>query len=297
MLGVDFNVTAEFPADDTGHGFDNIGDVLNISPLLLEKYIAAAKTIVTQVMPAQPRIPMEKRYPGSAFVKGKGGPASEGPLALSYYKAAKETLEFETARAGDYQLILDMTANESYVEDVFDYNKCRFTFKLGDKVLHTKELVRQGGRVYHLEFDEALTAGKHEVTVEIEPLSQGKANPQAGCQSGGGHAAGTDGQRALDSAAELRALFHCRGSPRCKGPGRICRQNSRRPSWPAPIAGPSTRRRWTDLVRLCRAHRRQAGANIRGGHFPGDGRHPFFSALLVQRGMDGAGFDRQVSAP
>ena len=174
LLGVDFNVTTEFPADDTGHGFDNIGAVLNISPLLLEKYIAAAKTIITQVMPAQPRIPMEKRYPGLAFGKGKGGVSTEGPLVLSYYKAAKETLQFETAKAGDYQLLLDMTANESYVEDIFDYNKCRFTFKLGDKVLHTKELTRQNGRVYHLEFDEPLAAGKHELTVEIEPLTKEK---------------------------------------------------------------------------------------------------------------------------
>jgi mono/diheme cytochrome c family protein len=173
LLGVDFNVTAEFPADDTGHGFDNIGDVLNISPLLLEKYIAAAKTIVTQAVPTQPRIPAEKRYPGSAFSKEKEV-VVEGPLALSYYTAAKETLEFETAKAGDHRLILDMTANETYVEDVFDYNKCRFTFKLGDKVLHTKELTRQGGRVYHLEFDEALPAGKNEVTVEIEPLTKEK---------------------------------------------------------------------------------------------------------------------------
>jgi cytochrome c5 len=174
LLGVDFNANAEFPADDTGHGFDNIGDVLNISPLLLEKYIAAAKTIISQIVPTQPRIPMEKRYPGLAFGKGKTRVDSEGPLVLSYYKAAQETLEFETATAGDYQLLLDMTANESYVEDVFDYNKCRFTFKLGDKVLHSKELTRQNGRVYHLEFDEALPAGKHEVAVEIEPLTKDK---------------------------------------------------------------------------------------------------------------------------
>src|ERR1700730_17026706 len=57
LLGVDFNATAEFPADDTGHGFDNISDVLTISPLLLEKYIAAAKSIVTQAVPLVPLMP------------------------------------------------------------------------------------------------------------------------------------------------------------------------------------------------------------------------------------------------
>ncbi len=34
-----------FPTDDTGYGFDNIGDVLSLSPLLMEKYIAAARQI------------------------------------------------------------------------------------------------------------------------------------------------------------------------------------------------------------------------------------------------------------
>src|SRR5262249_15066939 len=45
LLGVNFDTSAEFPADDTGHGFDNIADVLTISPLLLEKYVAAARAI------------------------------------------------------------------------------------------------------------------------------------------------------------------------------------------------------------------------------------------------------------
>jgi hypothetical protein len=51
LVGVDFDTTGEFPPDDTGHGFDNIGDVLTLSPLLLEKYLEAAQTIVAQLVP------------------------------------------------------------------------------------------------------------------------------------------------------------------------------------------------------------------------------------------------------
>src|SRR5205814_7927450 len=36
----------EFPADDVGYGFDNIGDVLSFQPILLEKYMAAADKIL-----------------------------------------------------------------------------------------------------------------------------------------------------------------------------------------------------------------------------------------------------------
>ena len=51
LMGVDFQTDEEFPPDDTGYGFDNIGDVLTVSPLLLEKYMQAAETIVSQAVP------------------------------------------------------------------------------------------------------------------------------------------------------------------------------------------------------------------------------------------------------
>lgn len=38
LLGVNFQATKEFPVDDSGDGFDNIGDVLSVSPLLTERY-------------------------------------------------------------------------------------------------------------------------------------------------------------------------------------------------------------------------------------------------------------------
>ncbi len=48
LVGIDFKPAADFPSDDVGHGFDNIADVLSMSPILLEKYLAAAETIVEQ---------------------------------------------------------------------------------------------------------------------------------------------------------------------------------------------------------------------------------------------------------
>ena len=48
LVGIDFRPADEFPADDVGYGFDNIGDVLTLSPLLLERYLDAAEKIVEQ---------------------------------------------------------------------------------------------------------------------------------------------------------------------------------------------------------------------------------------------------------
>src|SRR5690606_23144239 len=43
LLGLDTNPAQDFPSDDVGEGFDNIGDVLSLPPLLLEKYMDAAE--------------------------------------------------------------------------------------------------------------------------------------------------------------------------------------------------------------------------------------------------------------
>ena len=45
LLGVDGHASDDFPQDDSGYGFDNIGDVLSLSPVLMEKYLAAAEKI------------------------------------------------------------------------------------------------------------------------------------------------------------------------------------------------------------------------------------------------------------
>ena len=65
LLGVDFDPTENFPADDVGHGFDNIGDVLTMSPLLMERYFEAAEAIATRVILVEPP-PPSKRYQGGS---------------------------------------------------------------------------------------------------------------------------------------------------------------------------------------------------------------------------------------
>ena len=48
LLGLDveaIDLRAALPADNSGYGFDNIGDVLSVSPLLLENYFTAARLV------------------------------------------------------------------------------------------------------------------------------------------------------------------------------------------------------------------------------------------------------------
>ena len=64
LMGVDFDTQTEFPPDDTGYGFDDIGDVLTLPPMLLEKYVAAAERIVGKAKPLTAGL--SKDAPGDA---------------------------------------------------------------------------------------------------------------------------------------------------------------------------------------------------------------------------------------
>ncbi|MBS0203291.1 MAG: DUF1592 domain-containing protein [Planctomycetes bacterium] len=76
LVGVDFNPAEDFPSDDIGHGFDNIGDVLTLSPVLMERYLAAAETIVNRAIVPNPPKPPE-RWIGGRYLEPAGRGVSE----------------------------------------------------------------------------------------------------------------------------------------------------------------------------------------------------------------------------
>jgi len=176
LMGVEFDTEKEFPPDDAGYGFDNIGDVLTLPPMLLEKYLAAAKTVVTKAVPAVSGVPAEKVITGRSF-KGAAadstnrGPMSANALTLSYYDAATVSNTFKAPFAGRYQLLLDFTANERFVDNQFDYNKCRLVLNADGKELHSHDYTREGGKAFHYEFDQDWKAGDHELVLEAHPLT------------------------------------------------------------------------------------------------------------------------------
>jgi mono/diheme cytochrome c family protein len=70
LVGINFKPADDFPSDDVGHGFDNIGDVLSIPPILLEKYLNAAEAIVDRVFKdpaARNQIVQHERLFGEAY--------------------------------------------------------------------------------------------------------------------------------------------------------------------------------------------------------------------------------------
>ena len=57
LLGVDTNPAKDFPQDDSGYGFDNIGAVLSLSPVLMEQYLASAEKVVQLALFGPGKVP------------------------------------------------------------------------------------------------------------------------------------------------------------------------------------------------------------------------------------------------
>jgi len=70
LLGVDFEPAAAFPIDDSGYGFDTIGDVLSLSPLLMEKYLDAAEDVSERAIELDLKRIEEDDKSGYIFVCG-----------------------------------------------------------------------------------------------------------------------------------------------------------------------------------------------------------------------------------
>ncbi len=178
LLGVDYDTLTEFPPDDAGHGFDNIGDVLTISPMLLEKYLNAAQAIVSQAVPATSKIVAETAISGTNFHRegadAEKDKADSGDFRLlSYSEAATVSHTLNIKHEGKYQLVFDLVAHENYVDNKFDYNKCRLIIRADGKELFRQEYNREGNKPLRYNFDVKWAAGEHPISIELQPLTPG----------------------------------------------------------------------------------------------------------------------------
>jgi Protein of unknown function (DUF1592)/Protein of unknown function (DUF1588)/Protein of unknown function (DUF1587)/Protein of unknown function (DUF1585)/Protein of unknown function (DUF1595) len=62
LLALEVDATTLLPADDSSHGFDNIADVLGVSPSLLERYVSAAAKISRLAVGERDAAPAQVTY-------------------------------------------------------------------------------------------------------------------------------------------------------------------------------------------------------------------------------------------
>ena len=104
LVGVDFKPAADFPPDDSGYGFDNIGDVLSLPPVLMEKYLTAADRILDQAIVTEPIQSRVQRVPASLSKIGFNaiGDRGDGWIQLISLEEDDVNVELPILAAGDY---------------------------------------------------------------------------------------------------------------------------------------------------------------------------------------------------
>ncbi len=177
LMGIDFNTEVEFPPDDTGYGFDVIGDVLTVSPMLLEKYLAASKAIVAEAVPTVSRVIPEKVIAGARFRGATGDSSGEhnrkdSMLSLSYYEPAAVSNVFNAAHEGTYRLTLELNVKGAFD---FDPSKCTVVFSADGQERLRREFGWNDNKRFSFEFREKWLAGEHQLALELVP----QAAPEA----------------------------------------------------------------------------------------------------------------------
>jgi mono/diheme cytochrome c family protein len=164
LLDVQFNVFDAFPADDTGYGFDTIGDVLTISPLLMEKYVEAAEQIVAKALPGDvgfiPTITIygdSLRDPKNSSKRAKSMPFAEPVTVVRQEKVA---------HAGPYRIEVEMDVTGS--EEASSHT-ANLILKLNGKALAEKGLGWDNREKIVLSAETSLAAGEPTLSLQLVP--------------------------------------------------------------------------------------------------------------------------------
>ena len=156
-MGVDFRSEVEFPPDDSGQGFDNIGEVLTVSPLLMEKDVQAAATIVAQSVLTVSRIPRDQSVV----------PSNNDETTMSFYETDRLARTF-TAEHDDQKKI--RITVEVLGKFKFDPGRANIAFRVDSAPRLQQEFGWDASKSLDYEYDETWTAGDHELAFTLQPL-------------------------------------------------------------------------------------------------------------------------------
>lgn len=171
LFGMDLNPAEAFPLDDVGHGFDNIGDVLSISPLLMEKYMTAADQILDQVFTREQKIKTTARlFQASEREFHTSGnskvlPDDQGRLLMS----GKMVRSFRFEHPGEYRFKLRATG------EALDDELPKVAFLVDGKEVQQLEIVplkdknagKPDQRVGNYTWTAKLNSGEHNFGIEV----------------------------------------------------------------------------------------------------------------------------------
>ncbi len=179
LLGLDVSPADDFPQDDSGYGFDNIADVLSVSPVLMERYLIAAERLArTAVYGPEPLKPtLERKNSGPRKVdEVTTVPAEYDVTGLSLPNAAHAMHRFPVD--GEYLIRVHGGGIRPAASEPVTYTLWIDGREIASQVLDPESRASFSqdeqelfGKM--LEFRTPMTAGEHWVAVSIPRLYEG----------------------------------------------------------------------------------------------------------------------------
>ncbi|WP_339745191.1 DUF1592 domain-containing protein [uncultured Rubinisphaera sp.] len=159
LLGVNLELSKNFPTDDVGYGFDNIGDVLTISPILMERYLSAAETATSAAIALPESFVVDRKWTGNDFVISGSGSANSNEVGFPSRGSAKA--RFKATAGGKYEFRVVVAATQAGDE----LAKCKIS--LDNSQIESHEIPEH--RKYKtIAWSQDVKKGDHELDVAFE---------------------------------------------------------------------------------------------------------------------------------
>ena len=159
LIGIDFHPADDFPSDDVGYGFDNIGDVLSMPPILMEKYLAAAETISEEaIVTASSARGMVKTWNSETLGPNAGGsPRGDGSLILT--SESEIGVDYQFPRNANYMIRVRACGDQAGPDPA------RMAVRIGGKELKRFDVASPSGKFQDFELRQNLRGGLRRLSV------------------------------------------------------------------------------------------------------------------------------------
>jgi len=157
LLYVDLNPASDFPSDDVGEGFDNIGDVLTLSPLHLDGYLRAAEQL-SEAAIVIPKASSALYEPGQFKLTGSVNIAEDG---LGFFSQGVASVTFEAKAPGTHRIVITAYGMQAGPE------VCKMDLILNNQIVTTFNVAAEQSKpaVYEMPLD--LKAGRQTLAVRF----------------------------------------------------------------------------------------------------------------------------------
>ncbi len=175
LLGVDFKPAEDFPVDDSGYGFDNIGDALSMPPVLVENYLSAAQSALELALGSgDAQRSKVQRYPVDLLEVGYNAKQrGDGWVALNSIEEDDVAVKFKATAPGEYAWRVHAYARQD------SSNAIALTLMLGNRPMQTVEVETNAVTARTYETRAPLEPGTHRLRAVVRRIKAGLTDAES----------------------------------------------------------------------------------------------------------------------